>query len=240
MKIGVKIYKEENFLNYFEDKADFFEVQAIQKYNYDFLKKYKKPFVIHAEHFTQGSNPADKTMVKQNLKSLKFAQKLADETGAKKIIFHPGRIANHNCSKEQSIKFIKDIKDKRILIENLFQDNPVTLTPKDIKDFMEITNHRFCFDFSHAIAAANILKTEPYLFIKDFLKLNPFHYHIGGQKMNSKIDSHFSFFNKKSDIPVKKLLSLIPKDSEITLEVTADIKKTEKDLEYVRKTIKDL
>ena len=34
-------------------------------------------------------------------------------------------------------------------------------------------------------------------FIKDFLKLNPFHYHIGGQKMNSKIDSHFSFFNKK-------------------------------------------
>ncbi len=237
MKIGVKIYNEKKFLDYFEDKADFFEVQAIQRYDYDFLKKYKKPFVIHAEHFTQGSNPADETMIKQNLKSLKFAQKLADKTKAKKIIFHPGRIENHDCSKEQSIKFIKGIRDKRILIENLFYKNPVILTPADIKDFMEKTNNKFCFDFSHAIAAANITKVNPYLFIKEFLKLKPAHYHIGGQKINSKVDSHCSFFDKKSDIPIKNFLSLLPSNAEITLEVTKNIKKTEKDLEYVQEIV---
>ena len=68
MKLGVKTYSDEKFLKYFQDKADFFEIQAIQGRDYSFLKKFSIPFVIHAAHFSQGSNPADKTMTKQNLK----------------------------------------------------------------------------------------------------------------------------------------------------------------------------
>ena len=49
MKIGVKAYYQEDFLDYFIDKADFFEVQGLRGKNYDFLKKYTKnkiPIVV--------------------------------------------------------------------------------------------------------------------------------------------------------------------------------------------------
>ena len=60
MKLGVKTFFSEEFLDAFADKADFFEVTAIVGNNYDFLKKYSKPIVIHAEHKGFGTNPADK------------------------------------------------------------------------------------------------------------------------------------------------------------------------------------
>ncbi len=238
MKIGVKTYKDEKFLKHFENQADFFEVQAIQKNNYNFLKKFSKPIVIHAEHFKQGSNPADKTMLKQNLKSINFAIKLADKTNAKKIILHSGAIINKNCSKQQSLNFIKKIKDKRIIIENLYMNNSITINPENVKEFLKNTKVGFCFDVSHAIASANIQNLNPHILIQDFLKLKPSHFHIGGQKMNSKIDNHCSFSNPKSDIPLKKILSLYPKNAEITLETTTDIKKTQYDLEFIREIIK--
>jgi len=240
MKIGVKTWDSEKFLKHFENQADFFEVQAIQTNDYKFLKKFSKPIVIHAEHFKQGSNPADKTMFKQNLKSINFAIKLADKTNAKKIILHAGAIVNKNCSKQQAIDFIKNIKDKRIIIENLFYNNPVNFNPNDIKEFLKECNCGFCFDISHAIASANIQNLNPYLLIQDFLKLNPSHFHIGGQKMNSRIDSHCSFFNKKSDIPIKKILNLFSKNAEITLETNPDIKKTKKDLEFIKGIVSEL
>lgn len=238
MKIGVKTFHGKKFLDYFQDKADFFEVQALQKYNHNYLKKYSIPIVIHAEHFSQGSNPADKTMVKQNLKSINFAIKLADKVNAKKIILHPGKIVNENCSKKQSLKFIKNIDDKRIIIENL---TPVfsglCKTPFEIKQYLKDAKKGFLFDLSHAFVTANHLSLEPIEIIKKFLKLRPKHFHISGQNKDSKEDQHLSFQNKKANLPYQEILKLYPKNAEITLEVTTNIKKTEYDLEFIRRII---
>jgi len=242
MKIGVKTYSDEKFLNHFKDKADFFEIQAIRRRHYPFihkLKKFSKPIVIHAEHYSQGSNPADKNLYKQTLESLNFAKKLANKTNAKIIVFHPGRLTNKNCSIDNSIDFIKQNHDKRIHIENVTQViKSFTTTPKETKYFLEKTKTKFCFDVNHAIASTNKLNKKPMPIIREFLKLKPTHFHIGGQKLNSKKDNHSSF--KKSTIPIKKILSLYPKTATITLEVTTSIKDTEYDLEYIRDVVNNL
>lgn len=241
MKIGVKTFHSEKFFDYFKDKADFFEVQALKRYNHNYLKKYSLPIVIHAAHFKQGSNPADKKMFKQNLKSINFAIKLADKVDAKKIIFHVGRLVNNNCSKEQAIEFVKDLNDKRILIENVV---PMTgglyVTPNELKIFLKKTKKDFIFDLAHSIVTANYYGMDCFRMIKEFLKLKPKHFHISGQKFSSKQDMHLSFKSKKADLPLKKILNFYPKNAEITLETTTDIKKTEYDLEFVRRIIKEI
>ncbi len=238
MKIGVKTYDSEKFLDAFPE-ADFFEVQAIQKNNYNFLKKYKKPFVIHAEHLTQGTNPADKTKIKQNLKSINFARKLADKVNAKIIIMHPGLIDNENSSEEQAIKFLKNIKDKRILLENLVPvQGRLCITPEETKNFLKQTNKNLILDLGHLIVSANREKLNFKKTLKEFLKLKPKHFHISGQNKNAIKDNHKSF--KETDLNLKSILKLYPKNAWITLEVTTSIKKTKRDLEYIRKIINEL
>ena len=236
MKIGVKTWRSEKFLKHFEKTADFFEVQAIQSENYKFLKKFSKPIVIHAEHSGFGVNPADKTLKKKNLKSINYAIKIADSIDAKKIILHPGFIKNKNCSEQNSIEFIKDLKDKRILIENVVpHNNGLCLTPKQTKNFLKQTNKKFIFDLAHSILTSNYLKKDYEKTIKEFLKLKPKHFHISGQKLKSKKDNHNPL--KKSDLDFKKILKLYPKNAEITLETNPSIKNTEEDIEFIRKII---
>lgn len=239
MKIGVKTFDNEKFLDYFIDKADFFEVQAIQKNNYDFLKKYKIPIVIHSEHIGFGINSADKELFKKNLESINFAIKLADYCNSKKIIIHPGIIENNKCSKQESINFIKNIDDKRILIENLpSADKGSTCTlPEEMKEFLLQTKKGFCFDINHAIQSAALSNIDYINVLKELLKLNPKHIHLGGQsiKLNK---THLKISD--SDIPLKKILSFIPDYAEITLETTRDIKEVEEDLKLVRKMISEL
>ena len=245
MKFGVKTFHNKKFLDYFIGKADFFEVQAIQTNNYDFLKKYVKlkiPFVIHAEHFRWGFNPADKTKKESNLKSVNFAQELADKTKAEKIIIHPGLINNNNCSKEHAIDFFKKINDKRVLIENLAPaEDRLCSLPNELEDFIKQTNKRFIYDLSHTILASIHFNLDKIKLIKDFLKLKPDHFHISGQNFNSTVDQHGTFKIEKDNMPnFKDILKLYPKDAEITLEVTPDIKKTEYDLKFIRDFVKDL
>ena len=118
MKVGVKTFNNENFLDHFRNKCDFFEVQAIVGNDSSFLKKFKKPFIVHAEHRGFGVNDADSSLHARNLNSFNFARKIADNVKAKHIILHPGIIKNKNCSKEVAVKFFKKIKDKRNCIRN--------------------------------------------------------------------------------------------------------------------------
>ncbi len=238
MKIGVKTFGSEKFFKFFEDKADFFEVMATQKNDYSFLKKFSLPFVIHAEHQIFGINPADISKKEQNLKSVNFAVKIADITNSKKIIVHPGVVekGNPNCSEKNAIDFFNKINDDRILIENLFQKkNPLKginlcSTSKELEIFLKKTGFEFCFDINHAIANQKKFNGD-YGFINKFIKLNPKHYHFGGQKI-SEGKEHLCF--EDSDINIKEILKYPKKNAEITLETEIDIKKVEKDVEIVR------
>lgn len=244
MKIGVKTYDDIKYCKHFEKSADFLEIMAIEGRDFSFLKNYSKPIVIHAEHQGFGINPADKTTQEKNINSLKFAIKLASELNARKIIVHPGELKNKGCSEEEAVSLIKSLDNEKILIENMpFEKNYPNLlcrTPKEIKNFLKKTNAGFCLDINHAISVAITLKKDFYEFLEQLISLKPSHYHLGGQKTKfskpeEPANTHQSF--KNSDIDVKKILSLLPKDAEITLETTTSAADTEYDIDYIRKLI---
>lgn len=243
MKIGVKTFDDEEFLKHFENKVDFFEIMAMQKNDYSFLRNFSLPIVIHAEHQYFGVNPADISKKEENLKSINFARKLADMTNAKKIIVHPGVVekGNKNHSIKNSINLFNEINDERILIENLPRiqgPNEISLcsNPNKIKKLMKKTNAKFCFDINHHLKCLKKFNGK-YNFIKKYIKLNPAHYHIGGQKIVEKKE-HICLEN--SELDLKKILSYYPDNAEITLETEVDIVKVDKDVEIIRNVLKEL
>lgn len=245
MKIGVKTFNSRDFLEPFRDKVDFFEIMAIETVNYDFLKEFNLPIVIHSQHRNFGVNVADKTKLQKNLNSINFAIKLADQTKAKKIIIHPGELDSKDSTREQAIKFIKNIKDKRIIIENI----PIRdvyrfgAKPEEIKEILKETKKGFCFDINHAIFAALALKQDYLQFIKEFVKLKPVHYHLGGQILKDfslPFEKREHLALAESDFDLKEVLKLIPKDAEITLETTTDINKTLDDVRIMKEIMKEL
>lgn len=234
IKLGVKTFDSRDFLRELESRADFFEIMTIQGKDYSFLRDFSKPIVIHAEHHRFGVNYADNVKCEKNLRSLEFALGLAREYNSGKVIVHAGRLENNNCSVAQAVSLIRSINDERILIENLPQ-NFVCSTPEQIQNFMSLAGCGFCFDINHAMQTALSNNLEPYEFIERFIKLNPKHYHIGGQKMNSLCTGHMSF--RDSEIDMKKVMEIIPDGAEITLEVTNDAENTKYDVDFVRKFI---
>ena len=143
MKIGVKTYNNPEFLKELENKVDFFEVMAIRNNNYDFIKEFSLPIIIHAEHQSFEINNADKNKIDLNQESINFAIKIANSCNAKKIIIHPGTTNNNTSSKEQAINFLKNFNDTRILIENLISsNNSLGYSPNEIEEFMIKTKKR--------------------------------------------------------------------------------------------------
>lgn len=245
MKIGVKTFDDKNFLEPFKDKVDFFEIMAIEKNNYDFLKEFNLPVVIHSQHRSFGVNVADKTIVQRNLDSINFAIKIANQTNAKKIILHPGELDGKNSSIEQSIEFIKDIKDKRFIIENIPLEGSYRFgaKPEEIRDILRKTKKGFCFDINHALATAVSLNQDYIKNIKEFIKLKPAHYHLGGQIIKNRSlpqnkREHLEL--AKSDFDLREIIKLLPKDAEITLETTIDINKTLDDVRIMKEIMKEL
>ncbi len=99
---------------------------------------------------------------------------------------------------------------------------------------MRETGKGLCFDVNHAICTALDLGVEPYKFIEDFMKLKPKFYHLGGQKFDGGAEgTHISF--KNSDIDLKKILEIIPKDAEVTLEVSMNVEDTKFDVDLIRR-----
>lgn len=245
MKIGVKTFRDEKFLDYFQDKADFFEVMAITSVNYDFLKKYSLPIIIHTEHPVLGIDYADKSLEKENTDSVNFARKLADELNSKKIIVHFGSLYNKDTSSaENALEFLKKINDTRILIENVYPvRESIGCLPEELEYFTKNTKKGFCLDINHAIFAAEIFNLDYLELIKELLKLNPSHFHIGGQRIKNRsvpIQEREHLSLKESDFDLKKVLSLLPKDAEITIETKKDIESVEEDLKLLRQWIKEI
>jgi len=235
MKLGVKTYNDKQYIDYFKDKVDFIEVMSFAEKEDIIGKK----IVIHCKHSRFGINPADLEKEEENTLEIKKGQEIADFTKANKMIFHPGLIENKKCSREQAIKIIKETKDKRIIIENLprmKEGEKLCSTPDETAKFMKETEKDLCFDLNHAISAAYSNKKDPYEYIAGFIKLKPVHYHLGGQTLPNDT-THIAL--TESNIDLKKIIRMLPKDAEVSLKVTQDIQKTEKDIELFRKIWKE-
>ncbi|MDD5700336.1 MAG: TIM barrel protein [Candidatus Nanoarchaeia archaeon] len=236
MKIGVKTFNDPAFLRHFEKDADFFEIMAIEGKDYSFLSEFSKPIIIHAQHHKFGINNSDKTKHQKNSNSIKFARDLANKNQSTKIIVHPGELIDNNCSLQESLSFINSLNDSRTLIENMpHPQKYLCSTPEQMAEYIKETGLGFCFDINHAISAALVVEKDPYSFIEGFVNLKPSHYHLCGHKIKDKDITHLNFVD--SEIDLKKIFSMLPKDAEITLEIPNDVEKTEKDIEMIRSFI---
>ncbi|MCL1957185.1 MAG: sugar phosphate isomerase/epimerase [Fibromonadales bacterium] len=228
LKLGSPDSSYENAINDLWQKKAFQYIELLAIPNtyentIDFWKQFKIPFIIHAPHSGHGMNPSLKEKEIENAEKIKEAFEFANTLNAEWIIFHPGVIGNLNETVRQYSPYV----DNRFLIENkpvIALDGSPCLgaKPEEIKFLMEKLGVEFCFDFGHAVCAANSLKKEPMGFVREFLELKPRLYHLTDGFFKNEKDEHLHY--GKGDFPIKEFLSLIPPNSKITDEAKHDFK----------------
>ena len=199
IKFGLKLWStNSNLLNEAKELIErglfqYIELMPIPKTEIlPFLDRlYNVPYIIHITTERHGLNIADKEKVEFNLKTIDNCLEWADKLNAKYLILHPGFGLI-----DTAIEFLRDINDKRILIENMPKvglngESMIGYSPEQIKKMM---GKRFglCLDLNHAIKAAVSLKVNYKLFIEEFLKLNPKMFHISDGKLNNEKDEHLN------------------------------------------------
>ena len=233
MKIGVKTFEYREDFKQLAKDIDFIEIMAIEGKDYSKFKEFNLPILVHAQHEIFLINNANKNLFEKNKSSINFAIKLANLFNSDKIIVHPGLLSDENCSFENAISFFNNFNDKRILIENMpdLKIKKQLCTPVDeTKIFLKKVNKGFCLDINHAAIGCLDSRQRYVKKIKDFLKLNPSHYHLGGQRLNN--DSHLSI--EDSEIDLQGIINLLPENAEITLETTTDLEKIKRDIKLLR------
>jgi len=242
-KIGIKLWPDgKKFYDQIKEQVDFIEIMAVVGEKYKWLENWKKPIVIHHEHSGMGINHANPKKKKINLRSTKWAQKLATKFKAKKIIVHPGNVENKDCSLAEVVKQLKPLKDKRIIFENLIYIDKHSGTYMFAYNWHELHylckkfKTGICLDFSHATISAKELMIDPKAYLKDFRRLPIKHLHICDGKLELPVDLHLHL--QEGNFPLKKYLKIFPKNIDITIETGKDIKKAMHDITFVRKNNK--
>jgi endonuclease IV len=243
IKIGIKIGPQSD-LKEFEKTvpyADFIELYGKSGFDYSFVKKYKKPVVVHAPNFGQGINYANSCKEGANLASLTWAKETADFFGSDKIIVHAELIENDCSDIKNSINFLIKNFDKRIHIENMPYSSMgyrhIGAEPKEIREIIEKTGVNFCLDLSHAAEYAAFIKKDYEKVINELLSLKPNHFHLSDSNLEAVFkedfdELHLNFF--KGNIDLVGIKGLIPKDSWVTLETVNIFKEQIKEIEFLK------
>lgn len=250
MKIGLKLWSTDGVMIseakklYKKGYFDYIELYIVPGTYVSAIKKWSSfagKYIIHCPHSGHGFNLADSELRKRNQLKFKEVQDFADTLKADCIIVHLG----NNGALNESIFQLKDISDDRIYIENkpiegLDGETCVGSSPEDMSRVLqEIQVKGFVLDFGHAIYAANTLSTDPYSFIESFLSLNPKVFHLSDGFENSTKDCHYNLGEGNFDL--SKIISYIPKDSHVTLEIPHDFNNGltgfEKNIKYLAKIL---
>jgi endonuclease IV len=202
------------------------------------------PTVIHAPiHIPPryyGIDTGNKNALKNNLEKLKDSQKFADLLRADVIVLHPGTGDGEEYLCE-TIRQFQIINDPRIAVENLpYNPHGQVLqgsSPEDIKRIIDETNCKFCFDFAHAICAANSLGKNVYDDFEKYNSLQPDLYHLSDGDFSATIDHHLHLGLGSYDI-AKILQEFTSENSRIVLETrhadTATVDSWLKDAQYIK------
>lgn len=238
-KFGLKLWSvNKNYIDtakklYDENIYDYIELYAIPSSFDEFAPLWKSlniPYIIHAPHFMHGINFSFEDKLNDNMKLAYEALKYADYLNADKVIFHPGIKGDYR----QTAKQIKMINDERILIENKpyhvavetenlsLDDVCVGYSPEQIKYIIEESGAGFCLDAGHGTCAANSLHINYIDFLKEFISLNPYMYHISDGDINGTTDKHYNI--GKGSYDFNKLFSIIPENSIISVETNKNSK----------------
>ncbi len=226
-ELGLKLWiNNENYINeaisLFEQGIyQYLELYIIAETNDSHVSLWKDlniPLIVHAPHYMDGLNLAQKEHKVNNISLIKMTQDIADLLKADKIIVHPGVGGDIRETARQ----LSEINDPRILIENKPYHGLIKglicngAKVEEIKYILDNINVGFCLDIGHAIVAANAFKADPIVYLKEFIKLEPKMFHLTDGDYSSVYDKHDHF--GQGNYNIKAILDVLPKDSQLTLE----------------------
>jgi endonuclease IV len=194
--------------------------------------------VIHAPFYDIDTGNRD--LQESNLRKLEDAQKFADLLCSDIIILHPGSGDSEEYLSE-TVRQFQMINDSRIAVENLpYNPHGRVLhgsSPENIKRIIDETHCKFCFDFAHAICAANSLERNIYDDFAKYNALQPNLYHMSDGDFSATGDHHLHLGFGNYDI-AKIMKEFTPEDAMIVLETKRENATTAdlwiKDMQYIR------
>jgi len=203
------------------------------------LLEYDLPYVIHITTERHGLNISDKEKRGFNLKTIDECIKWANELNARYLILHPGFGLIGN-----TLKFLKEINDNRILIENmpkvgLNNEAMVGYIPDQIRELMG-DEFGFCLDFGHAIKASVSLNRNYMDLIDEFMGLNPTMFHLSDGHAENAIDEHLSLGDGNFDLNYLKECILRSESRRVTLEtprITDDFEEDKRNIAYIKRLL---
>jgi sugar phosphate isomerase/epimerase len=204
-----------------------------------FKSEFKLNFTLHAPHFSNGVNLADKDLEARNIEVYNQVKEFKKELDAKYIIVHGGI----EGSIEEALRQIEKINPPDMRIEN---KPPVSPRKPDkhcrgakieeIMFIMERHGCKFCLDVGHAFCTAVELGINQFEYLNSFQNLNPDCYHLSDGNFDSHIDIHYHI--GKGDYDWKKIFSIIDTKKNMTLET---VKKTgEESLTYFENDVDEV
>ena len=195
------------------------------------------PYIIHIAHDAFGANVGDLDKREFNLNIIKESFEWAKKLKAKYLILHPGF-----GEIEDAQAFLKAIKNKKILIENmpkvgLKEEKMIGFSPKQIK-VLQDKKFGFCFDVGHAIGSAISQKIDYKTYLKKFLSFKPKVLHICDGNLDSELDQHLNLGAGQFDWQFIAR-EIIPNVSYITIETPRhNLKSLDEDIanrEFIKK-----
>jgi len=233
-KYGLKVWSsntqyEKSIIDLFQQKIfHYIEIYTLPNtYNSfsSFWLKLKKnygiPFIVHAPHSAHSMNLALPECQETNLILWKEVEKWSSLLEPQYIIFHSGIFGTIS----ETLKQLQLINCHKIIIENkplvgLGGEHCIGATFNEFQFIKNNTEIEFCFDFGHAICAANAQKLNPNEEIKKFLELNPVMFHLSDGEFSSIRDQHRHF--GEGDFPLSSMLKMLPEKSMISIETQKD------------------
>jgi deoxyribonuclease-4 len=242
IKFGLKLWStNSNLLKEAKELIEnnvfqYIEVTPIPNTEMTSFLAYNLPYIIHITTERHGLNIADKEKEEINLKMIYSCIEWADKLNAKYLILHPGYGPVNSA-----IEFLDNIKDKRILIENMPKtgindEKMVGYTPEQINRLVD-KKFELCLDLNHAIKAAISLNKDYKQFVEEFLELNPKMFHISDGKLNNEKDEHLNIGDGDYDFGF--LATCVKKsDSKyVTLETPRNLNSFDNDINNLKKLI---
>lgn len=226
MKIGLKLYSTDTELipkavplknTYF----NFIELYIIPGSYYktiDAWKEFGVPYIIHAPHSFHDVNLAQANKWEANLLSYNETRLFADNLNSDIIIAHGG----NKGSFDETIRQIKNIGDKRIVLENkpkLGLNNEICVgwSPAEFKKiFDEHIINGIALDFGHASCAALSSSVDVMDIVKALMFFNPRIFHLTDGHVESEKDTHLNL--GKGNYNLREFVSVIPNNSLVTIE----------------------
>ncbi len=178
--------------------------------------------IIHAPHSCFNLDTGNAEAFESNCKILESSFRFADMLKSEIIIVHAG-MGEGDSYLDETIRQFNKFADSRIAVENLpyFCSSTGKIlhgtSPKQIARIKDECGCKFCFDFSHAVCAANYYKRDVYEDIAAYFALTPEMYHMCDGQIDETEDKHLHYGEGNYDLSLM-LNTYTDKNARITME----------------------